>query len=30
MAPLHRTPQSCQGDVPDIAKGIKAMVATMT
>jgi len=30
MAPSRRTPQSSQGDVPDIARAIKAMVAAMT
>jgi len=30
MAPPRRNSQYSQGDVPDIAKAIKAMVATMT
>jgi len=30
MAPSRRTPQSSQGDVPDIARAIEAMVAAMT
>jgi len=30
MAPPRRTPQSSQGDVPDIARAIEAMVAAMT
>jgi len=30
MAPSRRTPQSSQGDVPDIARVIEEMVATMT
>jgi len=30
MAPLRRTFQPSQGDVPDIAKAIEAMVAAMT
>ena len=30
MAPPRRTSQSSQGDVPDIAKAIEAMVAAMT
>jgi len=30
MAPLRRTPQSSQDDVPNIARVIKAMVAAMT
>ena len=30
MAPPHRTSQSSQGDVPDIARAIEAMIAAMT
>jgi len=30
MAPSRRTPQSSQGDVPDIVRTIEAMVAAMT
>jgi len=30
MAPHRRTSQSSQGDVPDIARAIEAMVAAMT
>jgi len=30
MARYRRTPQSSQGDVPDIARAIEAMVAAMT
>jgi len=29
MAPPRRTPQSSQGDVPNIARAIEAMVAAM-
>jgi len=29
MAPHHRTSQSSQGDAPDIARAIEAMVAAM-
>jgi len=30
MTPSRRTPQSSQGNVPDIARAIEAMVAAMT
>jgi len=30
MAPPHKTQQSSQGDVPNIARAIEAMVAAMT
>jgi len=30
MAPPRRTPQSSQGDLPNITRAIKAMVAAMT
>jgi len=30
MAPLHRTTESSQGNTPDIARAIEAMVAAMT
>jgi len=30
MAPPRRTSQSSQGDLPDIARAIEAMVAAMT
>jgi len=30
MAPPHRNPQSSQGDTPDIARAIEAMVAALT
>ena len=30
MAPPRRTPQSFQGDVPDIARAIEVMVTAMT
>jgi len=30
MAPHHRTSQSSQGDVPNIARAIEVMMAAMT